>query len=94
MKSKPALHALVLELALTPTAQAQTAPTMKMTTEIPSKITTPDSVETRLGTLKFFDVFPDDTTVEKVMDNLDFSRGVQAFNRKLGELSGDREGRK
>jgi hypothetical protein len=30
-------------------------------------------------TLKFFDGFPDDTTVEKVMDNLDFSRGVRAF---------------
>jgi hypothetical protein len=52
---------------------------MKMTTVIPSSITTPDSVETRLGTLKFFDGFPDDTTIEKVMDNLDFSRGVQAF---------------
>jgi hypothetical protein len=79
MKSKPAFHALVLGLALTATAQAQAAPTMKMTTEIPSNITTPDSVETRLGTIKFFDFFPDDTTVEKVMDNLDFSRGVQAF---------------
>jgi hypothetical protein len=52
---------------------------MKMTTDIPPQITTPDSVETRLGTLKFFDGFPDDATVEKVMDNLDFSRGVQAF---------------
>ena len=50
-----------------------------MTTEIPPQITTPDTVETRLGTLKFFDGFPDDQTVEKVMDNLDFSRGVQSF---------------
>jgi hypothetical protein len=39
---------------------------MKMATEIPPQITTPDSVETRLGTLKFFDGFPDDSTVEKV----------------------------
>jgi hypothetical protein len=52
---------------------------MKMTTKIPGAITTPDSVETRLGTLRFFDGFPDDETVEKVMDNLDFSRGVQSF---------------
>jgi len=52
---------------------------MKMTTRIPAQITTPDSVESRLGTLKFFDGFPDEPTVEKVMDNLDFSRGVQAF---------------
>lgn len=29
--------------------------------------------------MKFFDGFPDDTTVQKVYDNLDFQRGVQAF---------------
>jgi hypothetical protein len=64
-------------------APAQTAPTtntkMKMTTDIPAAITTPDKVETCLGTLKFFDGFPDDATVEKVYDNLDFQRGMQAF---------------
>lgn len=49
---------------------------MKMTTDIPEAITTPDKVETRQGTLKFFDGFPDDATVEKVYDNLDFERGV------------------
>ena len=39
-------------------------------------ITTPDSVETRLGTLKFFDGFPDNATVQRSMDNRDFQRGV------------------
>lgn len=52
---------------------------MKMTTSIPEEITTPDSVETRLGTLNFFDGTPDKATVAKVYDNLDFQRGVQAF---------------
>lgn len=61
------------------TAQAQTAPKMKMTTDIPESITTPDTVETRLGTLKFVDGFPDEATVQKVYDNLDFQRGVEAF---------------
>src|SRR5580704_10059132 len=62
------------------TAHAQTTPPkMKMTTPIPQSITTPDSVDTSVGTLKFFDGFPDDATVEKVYDNLDFQRGVQAF---------------
>jgi hypothetical protein len=70
--------ALVCALAAT-AAQAQTAPKMKMTTSIPPEITTPDSVETRLGTLKFFDGFPDQATIDKVYDNLDFQRGVQAF---------------
>src|SRR6202453_5252127 len=55
------------------------APKLTMTTSITAQITTPDSVETRLGTLKFFDGFPDEPTVGLVMDNLDFSRGVQAF---------------
>ena len=55
------------------------APAMKMTTDIPEAITTPDRVETRLGTLKFFDGFPDDATTQKVYDNLDFMRGVEAF---------------
>lgn len=51
----------------------------KMATEIPPAITIPDSIETRLGTLRFVDGFPDDATVEKVFDNLDFQRAVQAF---------------
>jgi hypothetical protein len=51
----------------------------KMTTDIPASITTPDSVRTSLGTLRFFDGFPDKETVQKVYDNLDFQRGVQAF---------------
>ena len=51
----------------------------KMTTDIPASITTPDVVETSLGTLKFFDGFPDPATVQKVYDNLDFQRGVQVF---------------
>lgn len=52
---------------------------MRMTTPIPQEITTPDTVETRLGTLNFFDGFPDEATTQKVYDNLDFQRGVQAF---------------
>ena len=58
-----------------------------MTTDIPKSITTPDSVETRLGTLKFRDGFPDDATVQKVYDNLDFQRGVQAYLIALPAVS-------
>jgi hypothetical protein len=36
-------------------------------------------VETRLGTLRFFDGLPDEATVATVYDHLDFQRGVQAF---------------
>jgi hypothetical protein len=42
-------------------------------------ISTPDSVETSIGTLKFFDGVPTDDTVKTVYDNLDRMRGVQVF---------------
>jgi hypothetical protein len=50
-----------------------------MATDIPASITTPGRVETRLGTLSFFDGFPDEETAQKLYDNLDFQRGVQAY---------------
>ena len=68
-------------------ANAQTARKMKMTTAIPADITTPNSVKTRLGTLRFTDGFPDDKTTELVYDNLDFMRGVQAFLRGVAGAS-------
>lgn len=60
---------------------------MKMTTKIPPEITTPDSVETSLGTLKFFDGLPDQDTVQKVFDNLDRMRGVHVFLNTLAPAS-------
>lgn len=48
-------------------------------TPIPSGIMTPDSVETRIGRLEFFDGIPTEATVERLYDNLDFMRGVEAF---------------
>lgn len=46
---------------------------------IPPSIQTPDTVQTRIGTLRFTDGLPDADTVQKVYDNLDFARGVEAF---------------
>jgi len=52
----------------------------KYNTDIPTKILTPDVVETeRLGTLNFYDGMPTKETVQKVYDNLDFMRGVDVF---------------
>ena len=42
-------------------------------------ISTPDRVETRLGTLEFDDGAPTKATAELLYDNLDFARGVEAF---------------
>jgi hypothetical protein len=54
-------------------------PKVKFKADVPSSIVTPDEVETRLGTLRFKDGAPDAKTVERVYDNLDFMRGVEAF---------------
>jgi hypothetical protein len=66
----------------------------KFATDIPPAVSTPDRVETRLGTLRFTDGFPDDATVQKVYDNLDFQRGVQAFLNAMpaASLSAMRKG--
>ncbi|GAA1846217.1 DUF1254 domain-containing protein [Microbacterium koreense] len=48
-------------------------------TFIPGTITTPDRVETRIGTPDFTDGFPSDETAAKVFDNLDFMRAVEVF---------------
>ena len=71
--SKPAPVSIILALTLVSPAFGQ-----QFKTDIPPAIVTPDSVETPLGTLRFKGGFPDDATVEKVYDNLDFQRGVQA----------------
>ena len=58
---------------------ANKKPNPNYNTHIPSKIMTPDKVETRLGTLEFFDGLPSEETAQKVFDNLDFMRGVETF---------------
>jgi hypothetical protein len=69
-------------------------PKMKMTTEIPEGIATPDRVETRLGTLRFFDGVPDEETTQKLYDSLDFQRAVQAFlsSIQIASMSAMRKG--
>jgi len=47
--------------------------------DVPESILTPDRVETRAGTLEFFDGLPSPETVEIVYDTLDRARGMQAF---------------
>ncbi len=51
----------------------------KYNTPVPDNILTPDKVETRIGTLNFFDALPSDETTKLLYDNLDFMRGVETF---------------
>jgi hypothetical protein len=50
-----------------------------------TSISTPDTVESRLGTLEFDDGAPSEATAQKLYDHLDFVNGVQAF---MGALPG------
>ena len=52
---------MIMAAAFSATAWAK-PPKMKMTTDIPVSITTPDKVKTRIGTLEFFDGFPTEAT--------------------------------
>jgi len=56
-------------------------------TPIPSSIMTPDSVESRLGTLEFFDGVPTQETADNVMENLLFLRGIESFLNGLPAAS-------
>jgi hypothetical protein len=72
--------ALAAVLTLT-TVHAQTTP------KIPPEITTPDKIQTSIGTLEFKDGAPSADTVRKVYDSLDFVRGVDAFMNSFSGAS-------
>jgi hypothetical protein len=55
--------------------------------DIPPQITTPDKVETRIGTLDFKDGLPSKATLDKVYDNLDFTYAYRAFMDNLRGVS-------
>src|SRR6476646_37617 len=52
---------------------------MTVSAETLRSISTPERVETRLGTLAFEDGAPSEATAQLLYDNLDFMHGVEAF---------------
>jgi hypothetical protein len=55
--------------------------------EVPAAITTPDQVETRLGTLEFKDGYPTRDTAEAIRDELDYIHGVESFMNSIQGVS-------
>lgn len=53
--------------------------TYKMTTETAPGVTTPNTLDTSIGTLNLNDGFPTPETTAKIWDNLDRSRALQAY---------------
>mgnify|MGYP001814777830 FL=1 len=86
-----ALSALVLAANM---GWAAEIPKMKMATEIPEGITTPDNIQTRVGELNFFDGVPDIESAQKVYNLLDFTHAYQAFldGTKIASMDGIRKG--
>ncbi|QGM45178.1 DUF1254 domain-containing protein [Methylocystis heyeri] len=58
---------------------AQGAESPKYSAKVPPSVETPDTFKTRVGTLKFKDGAPDAKTAELAYDQLDYSRGIEAF---------------
>jgi len=55
------------------------AKTYKMTTPIAPGVAVPDKIDSSLGKLRLHDGFPSPETVDKIYDNLDRSRALQAY---------------
>jgi hypothetical protein len=79
MKIKIIMVITFAVFALVATTVAAEKPTPGYNTKIPEYIMTPDKVETRIGTLEFFDGIPTKETAALLYDNLDFLRGVETF---------------
>jgi hypothetical protein len=71
MKTKPIITALGLVLSVSVPLSA--------VAQVPPSITTPDKVETSIGTLQYKDGAPGKETVAKAYDYLDLMHGVEAF---------------
>ena len=79
MKIKIIMVITFAVFALVATTVAAEEPTPGYNTKIPEYIMTLDKVETRIGTLEFFDGIPTKETAALLYDNLDFLRGVETF---------------
>jgi len=73
---------IIAGLLAIPAAQGQ-----KPDAAIPASITTPDKVETRIGTLDFKDGMPSKDTIAKAYDNLDFTHAFEAFVNTMQGVS-------
>ena len=55
------------------------AQTYKMTTPVAPGVATPDAMESSIGALRLKDGVPTPETIQKIWDNLDRSRALQAY---------------
>ena len=65
--------------ASTPATAGDGSATAGFNNKIPDKVMTPDTVQSRIGTLKLVDGVPTVETTKALYDHLDFMRGVEVF---------------
>ena len=73
------LSALLLPWLVATLAFPTNAQQFKYQTPVAPGVATPDKIETSIGTLNLSDGYPDAATVQKIYDNLDASRALQAY---------------
>lgn len=71
--------AILAYAALLVTPGVTSAQEYKMTTPIAPGVAVPDKVDSSIGTLHLHDGYPDADTIQKIYDNLDESRSLQAY---------------
>jgi len=71
---------MAIGMVVTGSAQAER-------TKIPASITTPEKIETKIGTLEFPNGYPTSETAEKIRDELDYLHGVEAFMNSIQGVS-------
>jgi len=71
--------AVLVVVFVTSVVTTVSAQTFKMTTTIAPGVATPNRLDTSIGTLNLNNGFPLPDTVEKIYDNLDRSRALQAY---------------
>src|SRR5512132_1672293 len=77
MKTKQLKKLVTAAAVLALIVTTMTASAQQMTTDMPKSITTPDQVQSRLGTLNFKDGIPDNATAQKLFDELDYVHAVE-----------------
>jgi len=85
MKTRSSI--ITLLAAFVPLFAGMSIAQAQVTQETLDSISIPDKVETAIGTLDFFDGVPTDATIDKLYDNLDRSRGVEAYLDNVGGVS-------
>jgi len=87
MTTKQLTFLLSVFLLLNITCRVKSASAQEKKVDIPAPITTPNEVDSTLGKLEYRDGAPSAATVQKVYDNLDYIRGVDAFMNSFSGAS-------